>query len=74
MSEKKQADFTDLNGIEVANIVINTAIVAKQSGHRVVVANTTYQGEQGMFVWIPGYTHNGREIERVAVVAKSEGD
>ena len=62
MSAKKQNDFSDLSEVDAVRLVANTAIVAKESGHNVVVKVATIGGEVGVLVWMPGYTFQAGEI------------
>lgn len=63
MSAKNdQADFRDISELDAVTLVANTATVAANSGHNVVVANATRRGERGILVWMPGYLHDGESI------------
>lgn len=54
-SKKPKTDFSDLAEHDAVALVTNTAVVAKQSGHGVVVRHARIEGQRGILVFMPGY-------------------
>ena len=68
-------DFSDLSPQDAVGLVANTAIVARDSGHEVEVANASRGGVAGIFVWLPGWRMvDGRivatDVEQAATSGK----
>lgn len=58
--EKKQKDFSHMSRFDVAGLVANTALMARDSGHQVVVRHARVEGQRGILVFIPGFElHDG---------------
>lgn len=61
MSAKNQNDFTDISALDAVTMVINTAVVARNSGHPVQVNAVMAAGHAGIMILIPKYKIiNGR--------------
>lgn len=59
---KRKIDFSDMSEVDAVRLVINNAVVARDSGHGVAVKSATIKGEQGILVWVPGYKYDGKDI------------
>lgn len=53
--QKTKPDFSDMSRFDVAGMVVNTAIVARDSGHKVTVRHARVEGERGILVFVPGF-------------------
>lgn len=62
---EKQNDFSDMAPHDIARLVANTALVAKESGGPVNVFGGKYRGERGVMIWIPGYEIVDGEMNRL---------
>ena len=70
--QKKKQDFSSLSRFDAAALVANTALVARDSGHEVVVRHAKVQGEQGILIFIPGFELVDGNLSLVATVAEPE--
>ncbi len=65
-STKPKADFSDLAEHDAVAIVMNTAVVARNSGHPITVQHARIQGQRGILIFIPGYELVGGRVQQVA--------
>jgi hypothetical protein len=63
---KSKVDFSDMSTYDTVNLVINTGIVARDSGHPVRVSTARVKGVGGLMIWIPGYTMIDGQVRRLA--------
>lgn len=72
-SKKPKADFSDMSFHDVVAMIMNTAVVAKESGHGVNVRNATVAGVPSIVVVMPGYRfEDGRLQKAESAVAAGE--
>jgi hypothetical protein len=64
-STKPKADFSDLAEHDAVAIVMNTAVVARDSGHPITVQHARIQGQRGILIFIPGYELAEGRVQRV---------
>lgn len=70
---KKPIDFSDMSYRDVVAMLMNTAVIAKDSGHRVSVRNATVAGEAAIVIVAPGYKFVDGTLRAVAeTVAAAE--
>lgn len=62
MSVKTQPDFSDLSSLDAVSLVVNTAVIAKKSGHPVMVGHTSHNDLSGIVIFIPGYRNEDGQI------------
>ena len=66
----------ELSEADSVRIVVNTAVMARPNVPGLKVATAKRAGEPGIYVWIPGYLWDGKQIvaidETVATSGKSE--
>lgn len=63
MSAKKQIDFSDMSERDFVAMLMNTAIVGRESGHEVVVKNGRFSDQPGILIVLPGYRYeDGRVV------------
>lgn len=73
MSANNNIDFTDLSEVDAVRLVANTAVVAKESGHNVMIKVATIGGQVGILVFMPGYTFaDGEIVAKLPLVANEE--
>lgn len=71
MARKSDVDFSDLSEADRVRLVANTALIAQMSGG-VQVFNGRYKGAPGVMIWIPGYSIENGEMNKLPVVATEE--
>jgi hypothetical protein len=62
MSAKSKIDFSDLSEVDAVRLVANSAVVARESGHNVVVKTASISGKKGILIFMPGYVYDGSDI------------
>lgn len=69
-SRKPKVDFSDLAEHDAITLVTNTAVVAKQSGHPVIVRHARIGGQRGILVFMPDYELVAGRVQKVAQEAE----
>lgn len=65
MSARKKIDFSDMSARDFATLMMNNAIVGKESGHEVKVSNGTFNGTPGVLIVLPGFTFRDGQLKAV---------
>ena len=71
-NNNEQVDFRDITEVDAVTLVVNTAVIAANSGHGVVVANAKRNGLPGILVWMPNYHHDGDSVKPTQSVSVAE--
>lgn len=73
-----QADFSDLSPHDAVALIVNTAVVAKNSGHDIRVYQKTWNEIPGLLVWMPGHIMQNNTVvkapdkDKAVVVEETE--
>lgn len=63
MSGKKKIDFSDMSERDFMAMLMNTAVVGRESGHGVQVKNGRLLGTPSVLIVLPGYRfEDGRVV------------
>ena len=71
-NHKYKQDFSDLSQADMLRMVTNTALVAKESGGELSIFNGKLKGGQGVMIWIPDYSIQNGEMNKLPLVANEE--
>ncbi len=64
MSAKEKIDFSDMSERDFIAMLMNTAIVGRESGHQVIIRNGRLNQQQSILIALTGYQYkNGRVVE-----------
>lgn len=69
MSAKKKIDFSDMSERDFVAMLMNTAVVGRDSGHSVAVKNGRFSGQPGIVIVMPGYRYEAGRVVAVEGVA-----
>lgn len=63
MSAKEKIDFSDMSERDFVAMLMNTAVIGRESGHEVVVRNGRFGEHQSILIALHGYRYeDGRVV------------
>ncbi len=72
MSAKDKIDFSDMSERDFVAMLMNTAVVGRESGHGVAVKNGTFNKQPGILIVLPGYRFEDGRVVAVDVAEAVE--
>lgn len=61
--QKQKIDFTDMSERDFVAMLMNTAVVGRESGHHVIIKNGRFNQQPGILIVLPGYRYkDGRAV------------
>lgn len=65
-SKKRKNDLSDLSAMEMASMLVATAVSGKQSGHTIRVSHAAVGSHRGIMIWLPGFEMRDGNVLPVA--------